>query len=373
MATGGGFYQYLEMDRILEYDTKTGQTTNVLVDNFRTSTTAHTSGKASNGTNNIQIASTGIQSNGIRVGMTVSCFNPNGDNYWTNPLYALHFIHEEAVATVVEVNVGGNYIRVAVTNHFDSSAWTEDGKGGDITFPIGAQLVFEADKVLNFDEDRLITGINIIDDVLFFTDNENEPKKVHIERSKSGSLAGGNNHTLLFSNGILQDGSGNTQETYVKEKHITVIKKSPLFPPTLQLSNTTRGDGTSVVNTVSNFHPIYSATTISATPTIIDCSTYTGTFDVGGSDFGFLYNPSTGTGYVIDDDPLVLNPVITILVPANDNYEYILGDRLILSANSVSNGLAKTHEVRALVKNNPGTTTPLSTTTLPHVCFASRT
>ena len=39
-------------------------------------------------------------------------------------------------------------------------------------------------KILNFNKDRLITGINIIDGMLFFTDNENEPKKINIEKFK---------------------------------------------------------------------------------------------------------------------------------------------------------------------------------------------
>ena len=62
--------------------------------------------------------------------------------------------------------------------------------------------VFESERILNFDYNyfvddngnhdpmrsrSLITGINIIDDVIFFTDGKNEPKKIHIERGKIGS------------------------------------------------------------------------------------------------------------------------------------------------------------------------------------------
>ena len=48
-------------------------------------------------------------------------------------------------------------------------------------------LVFIADRVLNFHPDRKITGINVIDGMIFWTDNYSEPKKVHIERGKLGS------------------------------------------------------------------------------------------------------------------------------------------------------------------------------------------
>ena len=38
-----------------------------------------------------------------------------------------------------------------------------------------------AGSILNFSKDRLITGVNIIDGMLFFTDGENEPKKINIK------------------------------------------------------------------------------------------------------------------------------------------------------------------------------------------------
>ena len=45
--------------------------------------------------------------------------------------------------------------------------------------------------VLNFSSDNLITGINIIDDMLFWTDNNYEPKKINIPRSIEGTDPGG--------------------------------------------------------------------------------------------------------------------------------------------------------------------------------------
>ncbi len=57
---------------------------------------------------------------------------------------------------------------------------------GDV--PIGTQLFLEADRVLNFSTDRYITGINVLDGMIFWTDNYSEPKKVNIERSKLGSI-----------------------------------------------------------------------------------------------------------------------------------------------------------------------------------------
>ena len=45
------------------------------------------------------------------------------------------------------------------------------------------------DPVLNFNVDYLITGINIIDGMLFWTDDLNEPRKINIETFKAGSAA----------------------------------------------------------------------------------------------------------------------------------------------------------------------------------------
>ena len=42
-------------------------------------------------------------------------------------------------------------------------------------------------RVLNFSQNHQITGINIIDEYLFFTDGRSEPKKINIKRCKEGT------------------------------------------------------------------------------------------------------------------------------------------------------------------------------------------
>ena len=74
-------------------------------------------------------------------------------------------------------------------------------------------------SVLKFDKSKSITGINIIDDMLFWTDGVTEPKKINIPRSVIGTLPAGDTRTSLMVN--------NTNMGSVKEEHITVIKKSP--------------------------------------------------------------------------------------------------------------------------------------------------
>ena len=84
-------------------------------------------------------------------------------------------------------------------------------------------LVFvDTKRILGFNPDKIITGINIIDDLLFYTTNENEPKKINIKSCKQGttSLA---THTQLVVNGVNQGD--------IQLENITVIKKRPTKSP----------------------------------------------------------------------------------------------------------------------------------------------
>ena len=79
---------------------------------------------------------------------------------------------------------------------------------------------------LNFSESYLITGINIIEDLLFWTDNQTEPKVINVKDFKLAS-ANSNFLTHTVFNG----------RDFV-EADITVIKKAPIEPLDLELSNT---------------------------------------------------------------------------------------------------------------------------------------
>ena len=81
-------------------------------------------------------------------------------------------------------------------------------------------LLFSSPRALNFKSDRLITAINIIDDMLLWTDGHNEPKKINITQSVENTI--NNLHTTL--------------DNYpIREEHVTVIKRSPTTQLTLDL------------------------------------------------------------------------------------------------------------------------------------------
>ena len=105
--------------------------------------------------------------------------------------------------------------------------------GRPIRFVVGGQN----HRVLNFHKDRLITGINIVDNMLFWTDNQTEPKKINIDRSIQGThssclsstkLIVNSDNAIHFPNTLYGDLlTGEFGDVACKEEHITVIKKSP--------------------------------------------------------------------------------------------------------------------------------------------------
>lgn len=77
-------------------------------------------------------------------------------------------------------------------------------------------IIVDTGSILNFstNKDNYITGVNVLDEVLYFTDNLNEPKQVDINYWKTKSNNDFDNTT-----------------TDLSEDRITVIKKSPLNAP----------------------------------------------------------------------------------------------------------------------------------------------
>jgi len=114
--------------------------------------------------------------------------------------------------------------------------WSKDAhyivayyKGSSTPTPILVDLNLD---VLRFDPNMIITGINVIDDMLFWTDNRNEPKKINIPRCRTGTNNDWNTHTKLINESQSSLGWSNID---IEEKHITVIKKAPVTPLSMRL------------------------------------------------------------------------------------------------------------------------------------------
>jgi len=83
------------------------------------------------------------------------------------------------------------------------------------------------DAVLKFNKGQ-ITGINVIDNTLCWTDGENEPKLINVHRCKTGSETF-NDHTKLIINGV--------DYGDLEEEHITTVKKKPSRAPHIKINS----------------------------------------------------------------------------------------------------------------------------------------
>jgi len=84
-------------------------------------------------------------------------------------------------------------------------------------------LVDRNSDVLKFDKNNIITGINIIDNLLFWTDDVNEPKKINIDTLKLNSHTDLSTHSNMYVNEV--------SVGPITEDHITVIRKKPSRAP----------------------------------------------------------------------------------------------------------------------------------------------
>ena len=107
------------------------------------------------------------------------------------------------------------------------------------TYKVVRPVLVDTQNILNFSVNKLITGVNILDKYLFWTDDNSEPKKLEVTPRVFNSV----NFT--------------THSTYegrdFVESDITVIKKAPLNAPVVALSNDARGGGNAITQIIQNF------------------------------------------------------------------------------------------------------------------------
>jgi hypothetical protein len=139
------------------------------------------------------------------------------------------------IATLRDDRTECIYFIVVASN---KSAIIEYNQSIDVITPV----LVDFNNVLKLS--KFITGINMIEGLLFFTDDNSEPKKVNINVFKEASIATGfNAHTRLYNRDF-------------NESDVTVIKKSPLTAPLIEAKASKRegaGTGTSPIVVNQNF------------------------------------------------------------------------------------------------------------------------
>ena len=112
----------------------------------------------------------------------------------------------------------------------------------DVTQEVLPVLV-DTGSILNFSKDYLVTGINVIEGLLAWTDNKTDPKKINIKKFKSGSV---DFATTTKYDGTVMNATQRAAANNFKNEHVTTIKLAPRDAPTLTLSSSKRsGVGTS--------------------------------------------------------------------------------------------------------------------------------
>lgn len=85
----------------------------------------------------------------------------------------------------------------------------------DTNQPTQAPVTIVSGAFLNFSQDKLITGVNVIEDFLFWTDNVNQPRRISISKAESDNTF------------------------YDSDLKINVAKYSPYLAPSILMSNDT--------------------------------------------------------------------------------------------------------------------------------------
>ena len=120
---------------------------------------------------------------------------------------------QQCIGTIRNTKTNKIYWFIAGTS-VDAIVEYDPVTGGN--YPILVSVKATQD-VLKFDTSYLITGVNIIDNLMFFTDDKNEPKCINIDECRKGcdSTNKYSTHTKFYVNG---EDKGN-----IKEEHITTI------------------------------------------------------------------------------------------------------------------------------------------------------
>ena len=242
----------LYKDMIIEYDNITTVVKPICIDIWRmevpvtaigsivgnsSSTTPYNSFTMENG-------SSIFAEKNIRPGMEINFYNSTGSNLIST--YKPGSVTDNGLGSIKVLKVDGNIVyfdRYVIGDFTSVSVFT-------VTAINSISSHKRLDRSLYFHQYRatggknIITGINIIDDLLFWTDNFGEPRKINIKRSIAGSIGFKEHTSLMISDYNSNDPSELASLDQLDigtnagliEQHVTVIKRAPRTSPKLEMS-----------------------------------------------------------------------------------------------------------------------------------------
>ena len=190
---------------------------------------------------------------GIRKGMRVEIYNPATG-------MSAYAAGDEVMITDIHYDPDPAFVKLFTTIPVNSLTWTVNSHSN-----FNFVWRYTSKRILNFLNgstetelntentpssktpfNNIITGINYIDNILFYTDNRNEPKKINLEYFNSKtSLFTGTVDADIQKHSVVSTSSNSPVQ--FKEEHITTIRKAPrLAPKVIE----TRSGGTNTFCTV---------------------------------------------------------------------------------------------------------------------------
>ena len=195
----------------------------------------------------------------------------------------------------------------------------------DQTANLVSPVLVDRNSVLNFSSNNLITGINIIDGLLFWTDDNSEPKRINISNFKeyhrdTGAVNNFTTHTEIDGRDFV-------------EHDVTVIKSSPLRAPDMYMSSVARAtlnnDNVFTESVVATSTTVSSTTFVDSEGLIVEPGTTIGDVGSGGQITNGITFNSDPTDFQVNDiilltsndvdssDPETIRATITALQDTN--------------------------------------------------------
>ena len=198
---------------------------------------------------------------GIRVGMRVQKISLSGQDLWGNN-------HKLYVKKILNSQENNGKIQLTSIVPF---AMTQADIDSGVVYKFTSERVLEFDAgILKTEENttgtpstktpigKTITAINLIDDILYYTDGRTEPKRISLDkfRNKFNFIYRHSNHRWKNSQGV-------QYTTALKRELITVIRKNPTTAPVVETLINNRSVEQIVINGVPQ-DAEYSTSTISS-------------------------------------------------------------------------------------------------------------
>ena len=163
---------------------------------------------------------------GIRLGSLLACYNHDGVDIFYGLDIRVAYGPNNGGPTV-----NGNLTGVTLTKSIPSSLFP-----GGLTAPVVDYVTFRDERThrsgqnVEFLKDVNITGINIVDGFLYWTDGISDPKKINIDRCKQGTVTNGDTETVLLNYTNEYGTALQSSSETMRNDHVTVIKKKPSLP-----------------------------------------------------------------------------------------------------------------------------------------------